>query len=105
MRILVFLLLNLFVVSVGGQIVNVKKHYQLKEVECKNVFHPIFDPQGSQLLVTSEICRIDLLNIHTGDMVSITKEEDAGFNPVFSGVGKQFSIKKLFRKRNVSTGH
>lgn len=89
MRILVILLLNLFVASVGGQIVNVKKHYQLKEVEGKNVFHPIFDPQGSQLLVTSEYyVGLDLLNIHTGDMVSITKEEGAGFNPVFSGDGQ-----------------
>lgn len=90
MKLLVIILLSMFAGSANGQIVNVKKHYQLKRVEGKNLSHPIFDPQGTHLLVTSEnYVGLDLLDIQTGDVCPITQKEGAGFNPTFSNDGRK----------------
>lgn len=99
MKTRLILLFILCTSTVCGQTVKVKSHSLLKPVSEGRAYYPIFNPDGTQLLLTTENYKgLNLCNIQTGEIKSITTDEGAGYSPLFSNDSKQIYYRQVSRK-------
>ncbi len=95
---IIFLLL-LCTVMVYGQVVKVKNHYSLTSQVKERAFYPVFNPEGTQLLYTTENYKgLNLYYIQTGEVKVIAGDAGAGYSPMFSSDSKKIYYKQTTKK-------
>jgi len=99
MKTRLMLLFILFTSTVCGQTVKIKSHSLLNLASEGKAFYPVFNPDGTQLLYTTENYKgLNLYNIQTREKKLITTDEGAGYSPSFSNDSKQIYYRQVSRK-------
>lgn len=80
----------------------VKHDYPVSGLEKGSAFHPVFSPDGNQLLITSaNYTGLDLYDISTKSVQHITDDAGAGFKASFSEDGKTVYFKQTETKNGL----
>lgn len=87
-----------FTCLINGQTVKVKSHSLITSQAKERAFYPVFSPDGTQLLYTSENYQgLNLYDLKTGEVKAIAKEDGAGFAPSFSSDSKKIFYRQVSR--------
>lgn len=84
MKYLTTICICFFAVTLQAQLVTVKKQYKLQQVNAERTYHPQFNEQGTQLLLTSSnFVGLDLVDLSTQQVTTLSTEEGAGYQAQF----------------------
>lgn len=95
MKARLFIILFILVPIANGQVV-VDKEQLVRSLDGQSAYHPVFSPNGKQLLFSSDnYTGLYLYDIESQSVKNVSKEPGAGLSPVFSKDGNTVYYKRI----------
>ncbi|MDR1090675.1 MAG: hypothetical protein LBL79_06330 [Prevotella sp.] len=88
--------------TVFAQQIEIKSVEKLKGTEAGGYYHPVFSPDGSSLLTSSEnYAGLKKISMKTNDIMTLTQDAGAGFDVKISRDGSEILFKKTEMVNNL----